>query len=128
MIPFILNNTIETILIEDMIDSLLAETFNVASLDSGCTKTVCGEVWLQYYTDSLSVSDKDKMTICPSSNSFKFGKIKLTADAIDYEIPLLLSKDSMKKVNAMTDFKNDKMGFNKQYISFTMIQVTMALC
>ena len=35
--------------------------------------------------------------------------VKLTADAIDYEIPLLLSKDSMKKVNAMTDFKNDKM-------------------
>ena len=35
--------------------------------------------------------------------------VKLTADAIDYEIPLLLSEDSMKKVNAMTDFKNDKM-------------------
>ena len=35
--------------------------------------------------------------------------VKLTADAIDYKIPLLLSEDSMKKVNAMTDFKNDKM-------------------
>ena len=35
--------------------------------------------------------------------------VKFTADAIDYEITLLLSEDSMKKVNAMTDFKNDKM-------------------
>ena len=35
--------------------------------------------------------------------------VKLTADVINYEIPLLLSEDSMKKVNAMTDFKNDKM-------------------
>ena len=34
---------------------------------------------------------------------------KLTADVIDYEIPLLLSKDPMKMANAMTDFKNDKM-------------------
>ena len=64
---------------------------------------------MQYYTDSLNVSDKDKINICKSSNSFKFGKIKLTPDAIDYEIPLLLSKDSMKKVHATTDFKNYKM-------------------
>ena len=35
--------------------------------------------------------------------------VKLTPDATDYEIPLLLSKDSMEKVHAMTDFKNDKM-------------------
>ena len=92
-----------------MIVSLLAESFNVAIIDLACTKTVCSEVWMQYYTDSLSVSDKDKINICKSSNSFKFGKIKLTPDATDYEIPLLLSKDSMEKVHAMTDFKNDKM-------------------
>ena len=35
--------------------------------------------------------------------------VKFTADAIDYEITLLLREDSMKKVNAMTDFKNNKM-------------------
>ena len=34
---------------------------------------------------------------------------KLTVVVIDYEIPLLLSKDPMKMANAMTDFKNDKM-------------------
>ena len=34
---------------------------------------------------------------------------KLTADVIDYEKPLLLSKDPIKMANAMADFKNDKM-------------------
>ena len=33
-------------------DSLLAETFNIAIIDSGCTKTVCSEVLFQYYIDS----------------------------------------------------------------------------
>ena len=33
---------------------------------------------------------------------------KLTSDVIDYEIHLLLSKDSMKKANAMINFKNDQ--------------------
>ena len=103
------NDTRETIFIEERIVSLLAESFNVAIIDLACTKTVCSEVWMQYYTDSLSVSDKDKINICKSSNSFKFGKIKLTPDTTDYEIPLLLSKDSMKKVHATTDFKNYKM-------------------
>ena len=53
------NDTRETIFIEEMIVSFLAEGFNVPIIDSGCTKTVCGEVWPQYYTDSLSASDKD---------------------------------------------------------------------
>ena len=69
------NDTRETIFIEEMTISLLAESYNIAIIDSGCTETVCGEVWLQYYTDSLNVSNKDKINIFKSSNSFKFGKI-----------------------------------------------------
>ena len=47
----------ETIFTEEMTVSLLAESFNVAIIDSGFTKTVYGEVWVQYYADSLNVSD-----------------------------------------------------------------------
>ena len=101
------NDTRETIFIEEMTVSLLAESFNIAIIDSGFTKTVCGEVWLQYYTDSLNVSDKIKLIF--AYLVIPLNLVKLTADAIDYEIPLLLSEDSMKKINAMTDFKNDKM-------------------
>ena len=64
------NDIRETIFTEEMTVSVPADSFNIAIIDSGCTKTVCGEVWIQYYTDSLSVSDKDKINICKSSNSF----------------------------------------------------------
>ena len=94
-------------------DSLLAETFNIAIIDSGCTETVCGEVVLQYCIDSLGDTDKDKINICKCNNSFTFDnsiiirpnrlvtipvfirviQAKLTAGVIAFEIPLLLSKD-----------------------------------
>ena len=125
----VIYDTRKTIFYEEGTNSLLAETFNIAIKDSNSTKTVCREVWLQYYGDSLSNSEKGKKNINKFNNSFKFcssifirsnrlvtiqvfiGDIqaKLTADVIDYEIPLLLSKDPMKMANAMTDFKNDKM-------------------
>ena len=93
--------------------------------------------------------DKDKINIDRSSNSFKFDDSKiiksnrivtipvflggvqtrLSADVIDYEISLLLSKDSLKKANAMVDFKNDNMiFFQKTVESFTLIHVTMLSC
>ena len=125
----VIYDTRKTIFYEEGTNSLLAKTFNIAIKDSNSTKTVCREVWLQYYSDSLSNSEKGKKNIDKFNNSFKFcssiiirsnrlvtipvfiGDIqaKLTADVIDYEIPLLLSKDPMKMANAMTDFKNDKM-------------------
>lgn len=93
--------------------------------------------------------DKDKINIDRSSNSFKFDDSKiiksnrlvtilvfiggvqarLSADVIDYEISLLLSKDSLKKANAMVDFKNDNMiFFQKTVESFTLIHVNMLSC
>ena len=93
--------------------------------------------------------DKDKINIDRSSNSFKFDDSKiiksnrlvtilvfiggvqarLSADVIDYEISLLLSKASLKKANAMVDFKNDNMiFFQKTVESFTLIHVNMLSC
>ena len=125
---FQLHDKIESIFFQEATDSLLAETLNITTIDSGCTKIVCGEVWLQYYIGSLSDSDKDKINIDRSKIYFKFdnSKIvrsnrpvmipvfnggmqnKLTIDIIDYDISLLLSKDSMRKVNEMINFKNDE--------------------
>ena len=36
------------------IENFLGETLNLAVLESGCTKTVCGEEWLRCYIDTLS--------------------------------------------------------------------------
>ena len=40
--------------LDESTDDLISETFSMALLDSGCTKTVCGETWLQQFLESLS--------------------------------------------------------------------------
>ena len=90
----------------------------MALLDSGCTKTVCGEQWLKVFIDTLSPNDVSSITE-KSSTLFKFGDNKmiksnrcvkipvkiaetpviLSTDVIDYDIPFLLSKEAMKKAN-----------------------------
>ena len=45
------------------------KTFNMTLLDSGCTKTVCGEMWLQHYLQSLS-QDEYKQVVHISYNNF----------------------------------------------------------
>ena len=97
-------------------DCLLGETLNKALLDSGCARTVCGRVWLDAYVNSLSDKEKRLVEEKKSTNLFKFGdnkviksnkivtipaiigkiKVSITTDVIDYEIPLLLSKEAMK--------------------------------
>ena len=44
-----------------------------AILDSGCSKTVCGSIWLQIYVDSLSPHEKEKIVSESSDALFKFG-------------------------------------------------------
>ena len=39
------------------------ETFSMAVLDSGCTKTVCRETWLNWYLETLSDEEK-KLFAC----------------------------------------------------------------
>ena len=40
------------------LQNFLGKTLILAVLDSGCTKTVCGEEWLKCYVDSLSEEEK----------------------------------------------------------------------
>ena len=48
---------LNTDFLEDSAESLVSETFNMALLESGCTKTVCRETWLQHYLHSLSFDE-----------------------------------------------------------------------
>ena len=102
--------------------------FNMALCDSGCTKTVCEETWLQHYLHYLSFDKWTQIEICKSNSSFKFGESKLAKsfknikipaiitvvqakvlpDVVEYDIPLLLSKEAMKKVKIQIDFQKDK--------------------
>ena len=80
-------------------------------------KMVCGETWLQHYLHSLLIDKYKQTETSKSNNSFKFGdsnlwkvlkKVKIpviiagiqatvTTDVVEYDIPLLLSKEAMKK-------------------------------
>ena len=113
---------------EKSLDSmLLGETIGSIVLDSGCCKTVCGQTWYQCYIDTLPGRLKKNLKCENSKASFRFGNgkvlnsqfkvslpcrlagkdIEISTDVIDSDIPLLLSKDSMKKAGTVMNFMED---------------------
>ena len=57
--------------------TFIGETLSMAVMDSGCTKTVCGEVWLNCYLETRSDEDKKLLHVEDSNSVFKFGDSKL---------------------------------------------------
>ena len=106
---------------------LLVESWNCAVLDCGSGKTVCGEKWLDVYTDSLSEDEKKKIEYGPPESRYRFGDgvvipsfmhVKLPAfvgehpvflesDVVKNDIPVLLSRESMAKADMSLIFKDD---------------------
>ena len=88
------------------------EAQKCAILDSACSSTVCGEMWLKDYIESLDDKDKGRIKFNKSDKIFKFGggerlssvgqfKIPITlagkqlilvTDVVKSDLPLLLSK------------------------------------
>lgn len=109
--------------------SLVAETWSSALLDCGASKTVCGTEWLEQYKQCLPQESLDKIETSESSSTFRFGdgkrvtsqkvvslpaiightEVLINTDVVDSDIPLLLSRDSMKKANMNLDFESDTM-------------------
>ena len=113
----------------EYLPEFLKETLNHAVLDCGCVKSVCGRKWLEIYLDSLSKKDASTVQQMSSNAKFRFGasgplysstkrmkfpgylgkiRVMLEADVIESDIPLLLSKESMKKAATQIDFLTDK--------------------
>jgi len=112
---------------EDSMKWFLGETMGCAVIDSGCSKTVAGKQWMNCYLDQLNIKEKEDVKIHESNSIFRFGKgspvvsqgkIKLPAkigsklvtietDVVDVEIPLLLSKESLKLAGTVLDFNCD---------------------
>ena len=105
----------------------MAETVNCAILDSACTSTVCGVAWLTCYMDSLDCENREKVKEYESSTKFRFGNgnmlsslkrvhipctianktLYLKTDVVSSDIPLLLGKPTMKKMNMKLDMEHD---------------------
>ena len=85
------------------------ESFGAAILDSGASKTVCGRMWIDCYTESLSGKETESVKHTDSKNSFKIGikNVMIETDVVNAEIPLLLSKEILKKADAEPGFNSD---------------------
>ena len=107
--------------------TLSGETIGCGLLDSGCSKSVCSKAWLELYKETLSQEEEKLITYSKSSTQFRFGggnvytsigRAKIPAhigskrfietDIVECELPLLLSKNAMKKANTVINFENDK--------------------
>ena len=106
---------------------LMGETIGSIVLDSGCSKTVCGSEWLDSFMDTLTTKEKSSINKRESCSVFRFGdgrrmesqkcvdfpcvlagkSIRIKTDVVACNIPLLLSKSSMKRAGMIINLKND---------------------
>ena len=112
----------------DDLSRFTSEAINSAALDTGCTTSVTGVNWLKIYLESLPAScSKLVQGPLPSEKWFKFGNegmlkskykyvlpaeignnsVMIEVDIIDSDIPLLLSKEAMKKAKMKIDLEDD---------------------
>ena len=106
---------------DDKSEISVTETSKSLVIDTACTKTVVGEKWFKNYTSNLTETSR-KETTYPSNISFKFVDVqkvqalkwvvfpvliagkhcKISAEIVVENIPLLLSKSPLKKVQNST--------------------------
>ena len=58
-------------------DTLIGETLKMAVTDSGCTKTVCGDTWLNCFLQTISQTDFEEVSEERSKMAFKLGNGKV---------------------------------------------------
>ena len=110
---------------------LVGETFGKAVVDTGCPHTVAGQVWLEGHIDSLSRNDRSSLRTKQSDNRYRFGdgilypsqyhviipiyignsRYELGVDIVNCKIPLLLSRETLKRAKAQIDVGNSMMTF-----------------
>ena len=115
--------------VEDIL--LVGETVNKAVLDSGASKTVCGNEWYKCYVDSLEEKSRSLIKEYSSDTIFRFGvgrlkaskmvhlpvtlcnnEITLEVHVVNTDIPLLLSLKTMKTMGIQIDFETDRVTLN----------------
>ena len=112
---------------EDDFKTFVVQSATSAILDSGASVNVAGKVWFNSYISGLSSKDAEKVKYFDSSSTFKFGsgkvfkslyraeipasigseKIMISTDVVETTVPLLLSKEAMKKADTNIDFATD---------------------
>ena len=112
----------------DKHEILVTETSNAATVDTACSRTVCGVKWWENWYAHLSDAHKRLVTRKPSNAVFRFDdgrkvnaiekmtfpiciaglSCSIEAELVPENIPLLLSKSSLKKAGTKIDIGNDE--------------------
>ena len=82
---------------------LTGKPFGTAILDSDASKTVCGRMWIDCYTESLSGKEKELVKHTDSENIFKFGDARKVKLLQKVAIP---AKIGIKNIMIKTDVVN----------------------
>ena len=118
----------ETAIQKCYINKLVSETLLSGLLDCGCTKTVCGVSWFENFTSNLTEETKSQLKVCDSNIPYKFGDNDIVhsfkvatlpveivglegtieTEIVNEDVPLLISKESMKKIEMVINFANDE--------------------
>lgn len=113
---------------DEEITFLMRETVNKALLDTGASQTVCGEVWLKVFEESLSETDRQEISREACHKNFRFGdgdaatskqevtipvticgdRRSLKVYVVPNDVPLLLSRKAMKEMDMVIDLPNDQ--------------------
>ena len=119
--------------------SLVGETLGMAVLDSACTKTVARESWTNAYLDTLTEKQRQQVKVIHSNVHFRFGngndvisnkvvkfpavlgneKVFIEANTVVNEIPLLMSRSSMKKAQMIINFDMAQINGNQVKLNCT---------
>ena len=107
----------------------LRDEVGMMVLDTGCLKTVAGQVWFDAFVDSLDPETRKMISAQESGNVLKFGggerrksirmflipcsvaghDIVLCTEVVEQnDLLCLLSKESMKRAGVKIDVKEDK--------------------
>lgn len=101
---------------------------------------LCGEKWLEDYTSGLPQSELLKIDDKQSARPFRFGddkvvysirkvtiparightKCKIETEVVPANIPMLLSKTSLKRASAVMDIAHDKATMFKQPVKLEL--------
>lgn len=120
----------------EKMSGLVKETLGRAVLDSACTSTICGELWLKVYLEMLSEEEMKLVQFSKSEKSYCFGdgkavqaikkvkvparigseKVYIETDVVSNELPLLLSRKSMKAAGMVLDFNSDHVWFQGRWL------------
>ena len=136
-VSFMLNEVILHASNDAVLKTLVSETWSSAVLDSGATNTVCGKTWFDEFSSSLCSSDQAKIRLSESCKPFRFGdgkivhstsmaqipavigdkQVTICTDIVDADIPLLLSKTSMKNAKMCLNFDDDTLSVFDQNLT-----------